>query len=156
MAKLSEYQRKRHFEKTSEPEGGAPSSDGNRVFVVQKHAATRLHYDLRLELDGVLKSWAVPKGPSMNPGDKRLAIQVEDHPFEYRKFEGVIPEGQYGAGEVIIWDEGTYAPEGSESAAKQLERGELKFRLHGKKLRGSFVLVKLKRSAKQNEWLLIK
>src|SRR4029077_8659130 len=122
----------------------------------QKHAARRLHYDLRLEVGGVLKSWAVPKGPSLNPGDKRLAVQVEDHPFEYRKFEGTIPEGNYGAGEVIIWDQGTYEPEGALSAAEQIERGELKFRLHGAKLNGSFVLVKLKRSQGKNEWLLIK
>jgi len=111
---------------------------------------------LRLEVGGVLKSWAVPKGPSLNPGDKRLAIQVEDHPFDYRTFEGTIPEGNYGAGEVIVWDEGTFEPEGTLSAAEQIERGELKFRLHGKKLNGSFVLVKLRRSQKKNEWLLIK
>jgi bifunctional non-homologous end joining protein LigD len=155
MPELSEYRRKRHFEKTPEPRGKTARKD-DKIFVVQKHAARRLHYDLRLEVDGVLKSWAVPKGPSLNPGDKRLAIQVEDHPFDYRTFEGTIPEGNYGAGEVIIWDQGTYEPEGSESAAAQLQRGELKFRLHGEKLKGSFVLVKLKRSQKGNEWLLIK
>ncbi len=126
------------------------------MFVVQKHAATRLHYDLRLEVDGVLKSWAVPKGPSMNPGDKRLAVQVEDHPFEYRKFEGSIPKGEYGGGEVIIWDEGTYAPEGEMSTRDQLARGELKFQLHGEKLRGSFVIVRLRKPGTKNEWLLIK
>ena len=156
MPKLSEYRRKRHFEKTPEPRGGATARKDQKVFVVQKHAARRLHYDLRLEVGGVLKSWAVPKGPSMNPGDKRLAVQVEDHPFDYRTFEGTIPEGNYGAGEVIIWDQGTYEPEGTEDAAAQLARGELKFRLHGEKLKGSFVLVKLKRSQKGNEWLLIK
>lgn len=155
MPKLSEYRRKRHFEKTPEPRGKTAHKD-DKIFVVQKHAARRLHYDLRLEAGGVLKSWAVPKGPSLNPGDKRLAIQVEDHPFDYRTFEGTIPEGNYGAGEVIIWDQGTYEPEGSESVAAQLQRGELKFRLHGQKLKGSFVLVKLKRSRKGNEWLLIK
>jgi bifunctional non-homologous end joining protein LigD len=152
---LNEYRKKRHFDKTSEPAGGARGS-GDRVFVVQKHAATRLHYDLRLEVDGVLKSWAVPKGPSMNPGDKRLAVQVEDHPFEYRKFEGSIPKGEYGGGEVIIWDQGTYAPEGEMSARDQLARGELKFALKGEKLRGSFVVVKLRKPGAKNEWLLIK
>ena len=155
MSQLSEYRRKRRFSETPEPRGKAARRD-DKVFVIQKHAATRLHYDLRLEVGGVLKSWAVPKGPSLNPGDKRLAVQVEDHPFEYREFEGSIPEGNYGAGEVIIWDQGTYEPEGTLSAAEQIDRGELKFRLHGVKLNGSFVLVKMKRSQKQNEWLLIK
>lgn len=155
MSQLAEYRRKRHFSETPEPRGKAARRD-DKVFVIQKHAATRLHYDLRLEVSGVLKSWAVPKGPSLNPGDKRLAVQVEDHPFEYRKFEGTIPAGNYGAGEVIIWDQGTYEPEGNLTAAEQIERGELKFRLHGVKLHGSFVLVKMKRSQKQNEWLLIK
>ncbi len=153
---LNEYRKKRDFKKTSEPTGDARGGSGDRVFVVQKHAATRLHYDLRLEVDGVLKSWAVPKGPSMNPGDKRLAVQVEDHPFEYRKFEGSIPKGEYGGGEVIIWDQGTYAPEGTMSTRDQLGRGELKFQLHGEKLRGSFVLVRLRKPGTKNEWLLIK
>jgi len=152
---LNEYRKKRHFDKTSEPAGDVRGT-GDRVFVVQKHAATRLHYDLRLEVDGVLKSWAVPKGPSMNPGDKRLAMQVEDHPFEYRKFEGSIPKGEYGGGEVIIWDQGTYAPEGEMSARDQLARGELKFALNGEKLRGSFVIVKMRKPGAKNEWLLIK
>jgi bifunctional non-homologous end joining protein LigD len=156
LSVLNEYRKKRDFEKTSEPAGGARSGSGDRVFVVQKHAATRLHYDLRLEVDGVLKSWAVPKGPSMNPGDKRLAMHVEDHPFEYRKFEGSIPKGEYGGGEVIIWDQGTYAPEGEMSAPDQLARGELKFALNGEKLRGSFVIVKMRRPGAKNEWLLIK
>jgi bifunctional non-homologous end joining protein LigD len=155
MATLKEYHKKRSFDRTPEPKGSVHPS-GDRVFVIQKHAATRLHYDLRLEVDGVLKSWAVPKGPSLNPGDKRLAVQVEDHPFEYRTFEGSIPKGQYGGGEVIVWDEGTYAPEGDMSARDQLARGELKFRLDGEKLRGSFVLVKLKKPGSKNEWLLIK
>ncbi len=155
MAELAEYRRKRRFAETPEPRGKKARKD-ERVFGIQKHAARRLHYDLRLEVGGVLKSWAVPKGPSLNPGDKRLAVQVEDHPFDYRTFEGTIPEGNYGAGEVIIWDQGTYEPEGALSAAEQLERGELKFRLYGKKLNGSFVLVKLKRSQAKNEWLLIK
>jgi len=155
MPGLAEYRRKRRFKETPEPRGKKAHKD-EKIFVIQKHAARRLHYDLRLEVGGVLKSWAVPKGPSLNPGDKRLAIQVEDHPFDYRTFEGTIPEGNYGAGEVIVWDEGTFEPEGPLSAAEQIERGELKFRLHGKKLNGSFVLVKLRRSQNKNEWLLIK
>jgi bifunctional non-homologous end joining protein LigD len=152
---LNEYRKKRDFKKTSEPAGG-DRGGGDRVFVVQKHAATRLHYDLRLEVDGVLKSWAVPKGPSLIPGDKRLAVQVEDHPFEYRKFEGSIPKGEYGGGEVIIWDQGTYAPEGNLSTREQLAKGELKFKLFGEKLRGSFVIVRLRKPGTKHEWLLIK
>ena len=155
MPKLSEYHKKRDFNKTREPEGKI-HGDASRVFVVQKHAATRLHYDLRLELDGVLKSWAVPKGPSMNPGDKRLAVQVEDHPYDYRKFEGSIPKGQYGGGEVIVWDEGTYEPEGTHGVHQQLAKGDFKFKLLGEKLHGSFVLVRIKSSKAKNEWLLIK
>jgi bifunctional non-homologous end joining protein LigD len=155
MAKLSEYHKKRDFQRTREPEGKIHDT-ASKVFVVQKHAATRLHYDLRLELDGVLKSWAVPKGPSMNPGDKRLAVQVEDHPYDYRKFEGSIPKGQYGGGEVIVWDEGTYEPEGTLSPHEQLAKGDFKFKLFGEKLRGSFVLVRIKSSKAKNEWLLIK
>lgn len=155
VADLAEYRRKRDFQKTAEPSGSAEGA-GDREFVVQKHAATRLHYDLRLELDGVLKSWAVPKGPSMNPADKRLAVQVEDHPLDYRTFEGSIPKGEYGGGEVIVWDNGTYAPEGALSTKDQLARGELKFRLEGEKLRGSFVLVRTRRNQGKPEWLLIK
>src|ERR1700681_148384 len=138
MSPLAEYRRKRRFAETPEPRGKA-APKGDKVFVIQKHAATRLHYDLRLEVGGVLKSWAVPKGPSLNPGDKRLAVHVEDHPLEYRKFEGVIPKGQYGGGEVIVWDQGTYEVEGHLDADAQLARGDLKFILHGKKVRGSFV-----------------
>ncbi|HEX4003580.1 MAG TPA: DNA ligase D [Candidatus Acidoferrales bacterium] len=155
---LQEYRRKRKFEATPEPRGKGRAGRGNR-FVVQEHHATRLHYDFRLEVNGVLKSWAVPKGPSLDPSDKRLAVQTEDHPLEYAKFEGTIPAGNYGAGEVIVWDEGTYEPEGSEPADKQIERGELKFILYGQKLKGSFVLVKLRwsRSGKPGkDWLLIK
>jgi bifunctional non-homologous end joining protein LigD len=155
MATLKEYQKKRSFDRTPEPKGEVHGA-GNRVFVVQKHAATRLHYDLRLELDGVLKSWAVPKGPSMNPGDKRLAVQVEDHPFDYRKFEGSIPKGEYGGGEVIVWDEGTYTPEGNLTVHEQLAKGDFKFQLFGEKLRGSFVLVRLRSQKSKPEWLLIK
>ena len=155
MKKLAEYRQKRHFDKTAEP-AGSVAREAKARFVIQKHAATRLHYDLRLEVGGVLKSWAIPKGPSLNPGDKRLAVHVEDHPLEYRKFEGVIPKGQYGGGEVIVWDQGTYELEGHLDADAQLARGELKFVLHGKKVRGSFVLVELKNSKAKNEWLLIK
>jgi bifunctional non-homologous end joining protein LigD len=155
MMKLAEYRRKRDFKVTSEPAGGETRA-GSRVFVIQKHSATRLHYDLRLEMDGVLKSWAVPKGPSLDPSVKRLAIHVEDHPFEYRKFEGQIPAGQYGAGDVIIWDRGTYEIEGAVGGAEQLAKGDVKFTLHGEKLQGSFALVKLRHSERQNEWLLIK
>jgi bifunctional non-homologous end joining protein LigD len=155
MAKLTEYQRKRDFQATPEPAGGEHAT-ASHIFVIQKHSATRLHYDLRLEMDGVLKSWAVPKGPSLDPSVKRLAIHVEDHPFEYRTFEGQIPAGHYGAGDVIVWDRGTYEVEGALTAEKQLEKGDLKFKLHGEKLQGSFALVKIRRGEKQNEWLLIK
>lgn len=157
---LKEYKRKRKFESTPEPKGKVYKKTGLK-FVVQKHAARRLHYDLRLECDGVLKSWAVPKGPSMDPSVKRLAIQVEDHPIEYGTFEGTIPAGEYGAGEVIVWDNGTYSIEGftkkqtEDTFREGLEKGEIKFTLHGKKLKGDFVLVKLHRSEK-NEWLLFK
>jgi len=153
---LDEYKKKRDFKKTAEPSGDERHHGGDRAFVVQMHAATHLHYDLRLEIDGVLKSWAVPKGPSLNPSDKRLAMQTEDHPFEYRNFEGSIPKGEYGGGEMIIWDRGTYAPEGTLSVKDQLAKGDFKFQLHGEKLRGSFVLVKLKKPGNKNEWLLIK
>jgi bifunctional non-homologous end joining protein LigD len=132
------------------------------VFVVQKHQASRLHYDFRLELDGVLKSWAVPKGPSLNPREKRLAIMVEDHPMEYRTFEGVIAEGSYGAGEVIVWDQGTYRPlkgktkaEMQEQVRDQLSKGHLDVLLFGEKLKGEFALVRQKRMG-EKAWLLIK
>lgn len=132
------------------------------VFVVQKHQASRLHYDFRLELDGVLKSWAVPKGPSLNPKEKRLALMVEDHPLEYRTFEGAIAEGSYGAGEVIVWDQGSYRPLAGKTKAAmqeqvrvQLNRGELRFLLFGEKLRGEFALVRQPR-LRGNSWLLLK
>src|ERR1700677_4239100 len=136
---LEEYRGKRKFQSTPEPQGASRTGRGNH-FVVQEHHATRLHYDFRLEVGGVLVSWAVPKGPSLDPADKRLAIQTEDHPLDYAKFEGTIPAGNYGAGQVIVWDEGTYEPEGSMPARAQIERGELKFALDGQKLKGSFVL----------------
>jgi bifunctional non-homologous end joining protein LigD len=155
MDSLREYRRKRPPGRSPEPRTGRRSPGGN-VFVIQRHDATRLHYDLRLEMNGVLKSWAVPKGPSLDPGVKRLAIQTEDHPLDYGTFEGKIPEGNYGAGEVILWDHGTYSVEGSLSAPEQLDRGEIKFVLDGQKLQGGFVLVRLKHSSGQKEWLLIK
>jgi bifunctional non-homologous end joining protein LigD len=159
---LVEYHRKRSSTRSPEPRGGKPTGSKLR-FTVQKHAASSLHYDFRLELDGVLKSWAVPKGPSLNPTDKRLALQVEDHPFDYKDFEGVIPEGNYGAGTVMLWDRGTYEslePVKGKSEHEQvirrgLRKGMLKFRLRGKKLKGEFVLVKTSTRA-PNTWLLIK
>ena len=160
---LEEYNKKRDFKKTAEPKGKAASGKGKLKFVIQRHAASRLHYDFRLEMDGVLKSWAVPKGPSLNPEDKRLAMMVEDHPFAYRTFEGTIPEGNYGAGEVEIWDEGTYEPlekvKGKTDdllMQHELHKGSLKFILHGKKLKGEFALVKIKGSDDGDPWLLIK
>jgi bifunctional non-homologous end joining protein LigD len=157
MGSLQQYRKKRHFKQTPEPSGKLGRHRGN-TFVVQEHHARRLHYDFRLEVNGVLKSWAVPKGPSLNPADKRLAVQTEDHPLEYGSFEGTIPAGHYGAGEVAIWDSGTFEPEGSMSAAEQIERGELKFTLHGTKLNGSFVLVRIRGrgDGAKKEWLLIK
>jgi bifunctional non-homologous end joining protein LigD len=156
MAQLEEYRKKRHFNRTPEPPGKDTGLATENVFVVQKHAARRLHYDFRLAINGTLKSWAVPKGPSQNSMDKRLAVQTEDHPLEYGGFEGKIPEGSYGAGTVMVWDRGTFRVEGEANALKQLERGEIKFNLNGEKLRGSFALVKLKNSEKGNEWLMIK
>ncbi len=160
MPPLEEYRRKRRFKETPEPPPDPRLGSGGNSFVIQKHDATRLHYDLRLEIGGVLASWAVPKGPSLNPKDKRLAVQTENHPLEYASFEGVIPEGNYGAGPVEVWDNGAYVLEGKGSAAEQIARGDLKFNLHGKKLRGSFALIHTgKRSEnpqEQKNWLLIK
>jgi bifunctional non-homologous end joining protein LigD len=155
--RLAVYHRKRNFTKTPEPKGAAPRRRGKELlFVVQKHAARRLHYDFRLELDGVLKSWAVPKGPSLDPHVKRLAVHVEDHPLDYAHFEGVIPEGQYGGGTVLVWDTGTWSPLG-ENAAEALRRGSLKFELHGKKLRGRWALVRMGgRKREDKNWLLLK
>jgi len=159
---LKAYRQKRHFRRTPEPRGDPVAGRGPLRFVVQKHDATRLHYDFRLELDGALKSWAVPKGPSLDPADRRLAVMVEDHPLSYRKFEGVILAGNYGAGSVIVWDEGTYHAVGtpdrrsSEEVLRDgLARGHLSIVLHGRKLRGEFSLVKLKRG-EANAWLLLK
>lgn len=162
-ALLADYRKKRDFTKTREP-GRGDSSTGDRLrFVVQRHDARRLHYDFRLEMEGVLKSWAVPKGPSLNPSDKRLAVKVEDHPYAYRTFEGTIPKGNYGAGEVSIWDEGYYEPlhrtEGKTDEQVLLEglaKGSLKLILHGRKLKGEFVLVKMQGTKEENNWLLIK
>jgi bifunctional non-homologous end joining protein LigD len=164
---LGKYHSKRKFTETSEPKGKVSKSGGALKFVIQKHDATRLHYDFRLELDGVLKSWAVPKGPSMNPADKRLAMMVEDHPYDYKDFEGTIPEGNYGAGTVMLWDEGTYhaletkdPKESAKILRAGLAKGEIKFFLEGEKLTGGFVLVKLRGSyggkKNENSWLLIK
>ncbi|HEV2423914.1 MAG TPA: DNA ligase D [Terriglobia bacterium] len=157
MSSLKEYHRKRQFEATPEPRGSIPSEGGARArFVVQKHDATRLHYDFRLEIDGVLKSWAVPKGPSLNPADKRLAMETEDHPLDYASFEGVIPKGNYGAGPVMVWDAGFFEPTGDVHA--MLQKGDLKFTLHGEKLKGEFALVRIKspQDPKGKPWLLLK
>jgi bifunctional non-homologous end joining protein LigD len=155
-SKLAVYRKKRDFSRTREPQGTTRSSSRSLAFVVQKHRASHLHYDFRLELDGVLKSWAVPKGPSLDPATRRLAVRVEDHPLEYKNFEGTIPAGNYGAGEVIVWDRGTYAAvddEGEDALLKGLRNGVLDFVLRGEKLRGEFALVRMKRP---NQWLLIK
>ncbi|HVT93404.1 MAG TPA: DNA polymerase ligase N-terminal domain-containing protein [Bryobacteraceae bacterium] len=153
---LREYREKRSFEKTPEPAGETATNAGGNSFCVQRHDATRLHYDFRLEMDGVLKSWAVPKGPSLEPLAKHLAMKVEDHPLEYGGFEGNIPKGEYGGGSVMLWDRGTWELLGDVSAQAQMERGDFKFRLYGEKLRGEFALVLMKGRGKGNEWLLIK
>jgi bifunctional non-homologous end joining protein LigD len=166
---LKEYRKKRDFQKTPEPgPDGTPQHGGRLMYVIQKHDATRLHYDFRLEWDGVLKSWPIPKGPSLNPKDKRLAVMVEDHPVSYASFEGVIPKGEYGGGPVIVWDAGTYSPdedgvfswddreEAERRMQEGLEAGKLSFFLQGQKLRGSFTLVKLANSEKGKDWLFIK
>jgi bifunctional non-homologous end joining protein LigD len=158
---LAKYRKKRDFRRTPEPKGEprattrAPSARSKLRFVIQKHAATRLHYDFRLELEGVLKSWAVPKGPSLDPSEKRLAVEVEDHPIEYGGFEGTIPKGQYGGGTVLLWDRGTWTPTGDPVAG--LRKGHLAFELHGKKLAGGFHLVRLRDSdGEKKNWLLMK
>jgi bifunctional non-homologous end joining protein LigD len=157
---LSAYRAKRNFSRTSEPSGSQGASESARLrFVIQKHAARRLHYDLRLELDGVFKSWAVTRGPSLNPADKRLAIEVEDHPLEYGDFEGTIPQGEYGGGTVQLWDRGHWEPEQGEDPQRALAAGELRFTLHGERLRGRFVLVRIRNpreGGRRKQWLLIK
>ena len=157
---LDEYGRKRDFSNTPEPPpstgAGTPGAGTLPGFCVQRHDATRLHYDFRLEIGGTLKSWAVPKGPSLDPTLRHLAAHVEDHPIEYGAFEGNIPAGNYGAGSVMLWDRGTFEVLDKGTAEQQLERGDLKFRLHGEKLQGDFAIVKMKNRGKGNEWLLIK
>jgi bifunctional non-homologous end joining protein LigD len=151
---LEEYRRKRKFTETPEPVGRVRRGVRKRIFVVQKHDASRLHYDFRLAINGVLASWAVPRGPSMNPAEKRLAVRTEDHPLEYADFEGVIPEGQYGAGPVMVWDKGTYEPEADVPPEKQLARGKIDVVLQGEKLRGGFTLIQ--NGSEKKRWLLVK
>ena len=164
---LAEYRRKRDFSRTAEPAGDAPApaKRGRLRFVIQKHAATRLHFDLRLELDGVMKSWAVPKGPSLDPSDRRLAMQVEDHPIEYNRFEGIIPKGEYGGGTVMLWDRGTYEPNYDEgrndiqALRDGLRRGRLKVRFDGRRMQGGWTLVRMHgrdEDAGKPAWLFIK
>jgi DNA ligase D-like protein (predicted 3'-phosphoesterase) len=160
---LATYREKRDFRKTSEPAGKKKSGKGKKkpIFVIQKHDASNLHYDFRLEVDGVLKSWAVPKGPSTDPSQKRMAIPTEDHPLDYADFEGIIPEGEYGAGKVLVWDIGTYEnvredkDEGERSMEESLTEGKVEVRLDGKKMRGGFALVRTGKG-KNKRWLLIK
>ncbi|MGH2483395.1 MAG: DNA polymerase ligase N-terminal domain-containing protein, partial [Candidatus Limnocylindria bacterium] len=158
---LDAYRSKRDFKKTPEPAGDVLAGTSGR-FVVQRHRATRLHYDLRLEVDGVLASWAVPRGPTLDPDQRRLAMRTEDHPIEYLEFEAVIPKGQYGAGDMIVWDWGTYELEETDAPAAAVAAGELKFRLHGERLRGRFTLVRTAgrtddqgRAESGDPWLLI-
>src|SRR6478672_7137151 len=168
-ALLGEYRRKRDFKKTREPSGDKPVAQqkGTLRFVIQKHAASHLHFDLRLECDGVMKSWAVPKGPSLDPSVKRLAMQVEDHPIDYNTFEGTIPRGEYGGGTVMLWDRGTYSSDTAASSEEEerairegLKRGDLKITFHGERLHGSFALIRTKftrdGSSSKPQWLLIK
>ncbi len=160
-SKLNEYRKKRDFSKTLEPGGGKRKGSKKPVFVIQEHDASRLHYDFRLEVDGVLKSWAVPKGPSTDPSEKRLAVNTEDHPLEYVDFEGTIPEGEYGGGTVIVWDGGTYDNLREEkkdhrmSMAESFDEGKIEIRLHGKKLKGGFVLIRTGKK-EEGKWLLKK
>ena len=155
---LDRYRAKRDFKKTAEPTGSSVIKSGQNSYLIQKHAARRLHYDFRLEMSGVLKSWAVTKGPSLNPADKRLAVHVEDHPLDYGGFEGTIPQGQYGGGTVMLWDTGTWEPIGD--ATRGYKKGKLDFELHGTRLKGRWHLVRLRGNRrgdeKQENWLLIK
>src|SRR5712671_7483314 len=159
--RLERYRQMRDFGQTPEPRGGKTVAGALRHsqrrlrYYIQRHDARRLHYDFRLELDGTLKSWAVPKGPSLDPSVKRLAVQVEDHPLEYGEFEGTIPEKHYGAGDVLLWDKGTWIPEDDDPAAA-LRKGRLHFRLEGEKLRGSWILTRTRKEEKKPQWLLIK
>ncbi|NLU70068.1 DNA polymerase ligase N-terminal domain-containing protein [Streptomyces sp. HNM0574] len=156
---LTAYRGKRHFDRTSEPSGTEPEPGDRLRFVVQIHDATTTHFDFRLEADGVLKSWSVPKGPSGDPHEKRLAMPTEDHPLDYRTFEGVIPAGEYGGGPVIVWDEGTYEPlPGFEDVTRALAKGHLSFRLRGTKLRGSYALTRFRGDddGRREAWLLVK
>jgi bifunctional non-homologous end joining protein LigD len=158
-APLAEYNAKRDFTRTAEPAGKLPKARRKTLqFVIQKHAASHLHYDFRLELDGVMKSWAVPKGPSLDPTVRRLAMEVEDHPISYNTFEGTIPQGEYGGGTVMLWDRGTYEADdggGASSLRRGYEKGELRFVMHGERLQGGFVLARLRRPGRP-QWLLIK
>lgn len=159
---LEKYSEKRDFKQTPEPKTSGKNLKGELRFVVQRHDSSRLHYDFRLEMEGVLKSWAIPKGPSMNPSDKRLAVEVEDHPYSYRTFEGDVPEGNYGAGHVSIWDEGAYyhtevedAKAGEKTLLEELKKGSIHFVLEGEKLKGAFTLLKMK-GKQEDAWLLVK
>lgn len=157
---LKSYHKKRDFKKTTEPKGEVKKRTGKPIFVIQKHDATSLHYDFRFEMDGVLKSWAIPKGPSTNPNEKHLAVETEDHPMEYAKFEGVIPEGEYGAGPVLIWDRGTYENlkemQGKDISIQEMyKKGRIELFLHGEKLQGAYALIKTKGMG-DNKWLFFK
>jgi bifunctional non-homologous end joining protein LigD len=163
MARLSDYHAKRDFTKTAEPRGKIARAQAKmRRFVIQRHDATRLHFDLRLELDGVYKSWAVTKVPSLDPAAKRLAVEVEDHPLDYGTFEGTIPQGEYGGGTVQLWDNGLWLPQGSATAQRALAEGHLKFVMNGERMKGGWALVRMKdepargRRKIRHNWLLIK
>src|SRR5690242_13965220 len=154
---LARYRAMRDFKKTAEPQGGRPSATGHS-FMVQKHAATRLHFDFRLELDGTLKSWAVTRGPSLDPADNRLAVRTEDHPMSYATFEGTIPKGEYGGGTVMLWDRGTWEAAPGKDPAKTLKEGHLHFTLHGERMQGEWVMFRLKPRGKERteNWILKK